>query len=72
MANLTLARIAILLFGIGGAVIFSVSADAMNNIFRNNGFLPMPIDTLFSFIGFVVVGLGLYLIVQSGQPDSKQ
>jgi len=55
-------------FAFGGAILF----EGLYQLFNvNNGassFVPDFID----FIGFLFVGLGLLLIIQSGKPEMEQ
>jgi hypothetical protein len=53
----------------GGAILF----EALNSVYsgRYSGIGFPPFDIL-GFIGFLFVGFGLLLIVQSGKPEKKE
>ena len=58
-------RIGLLLLGIGGAILFALLYNLVSNIGEvyNSGILLFPVFTMFSFIGFIVLGLGFWLLV---------
>jgi membrane-bound metal-dependent hydrolase YbcI (DUF457 family) len=65
-----------LLIGIGGTILFVLYYEFMSNVyshvFAGTTFDPVIIVIIFSFLGFMILGLGLGLIVQSGKPKPHQ
>jgi hypothetical protein len=58
--------------GLGGTFLFAMLYVLFYSInYRNQTFSIIPY-LFFSFFGFLVFGLGLWLITLSGKPDSKQ
>lgn len=56
-------------FAFGGAIL----SDVLYELFNPNGTTTVsegPIDII-GFIGFLFVGIGLWLIVQSGKPERE-
>ena len=59
----------VLLFGLGATMVFLCFAATQTF----DKYTPVRPDLIIvSFIGFIMVGLGLWLIVQSGKPETKQ
>ena len=55
---------------IGGAILF----EALNNLLNENGAssIGVPGYDVLGFIGFLIVGVGLWLIVQRWKPEMKE
>jgi hypothetical protein len=59
----------VLLFGLGATMVFLCFAATQTF----DKYSPVRPDLIIpSFIGFIMVGSGLWYIVQSGKPDAKQ
>jgi hypothetical protein len=55
-------------FGIGGTIIFWLYYVFLSN----SSHPPDPVMIIFSFLGFFVLGLGLWLTVEAGVRGAKQ
>ena len=60
-------RIGLFLLGIGGAILFALLYNLLSNVglVYNSGILLFPVFTVFSFLGFIILGLGFWLLVHS-------
>lgn len=58
--------------GIGGAILF----EALNNVLHSGEYgassIGVPGYDILGFIGFLIVGVGLWLIVQRWKPEMKE
>jgi hypothetical protein len=68
--RISYARIGLLLLGVGGAMLFALLYNLISNVgaIYNSGMLVFPAFTMLSFFGFIILGLGFWLLVQSGKP----
>ena len=60
------------LLGVGGTILFYSLYVLLWDGFHDNLSNPLLVILFLSFLGFLIFGIGLWLIVQSGKPDSKQ
>jgi len=67
MASEKLGLTGVLLLAIGGFLIIQVFYGIVRNSFGAYSFM-----NFIGFLGFLTIGLGLYFIVQSGKPETKQ
>ena len=67
------AAVGALLLGVGGAILFALLYTIIAPSYDNSAYrLPVNGVVFFSFIGFLVLGIGLWLIVQAGKPKSNR
>ena len=62
------------LFAIGGTILFLLSIVFLSNASSNSG-IPFPMAAFLSviiFIGFLTLGLGLWIIIEAGIRGAKQ
>ena len=60
------------LLGVGGTLLFYSLYVLLWDTFHSNLSNPLLVMLFLSFIGFLIFGIGLRLIVQSGKPETKQ
>jgi hypothetical protein len=62
-------RIGLFILGSGGAMLFALLYNLISNvgIVYNSGLLLFPVFAIFSFLGFILLGLGFWLLVHSGK-----
>jgi hypothetical protein len=61
-----------LLIGVSGTILFYVLYVILWDSLRDILYMPIWETLLFSFIGFLIFGLGLWQIVEAGKPETKQ
>jgi hypothetical protein len=64
-----------LLLSIGGTILFSLLYNIITtstSVNERYSILPIAILVIFSFVGFLFVGMGLSLIAESGKPKPEQ
>jgi len=59
------------LLGVGGTILFYSLYVLLWDTIHDMSMPLLPM-LFFSFIGFLIFGIGLMLIVQSGKPETKQ
>lgn len=61
-----------LVFAIGGAILFASLFEFGRYVSGRTGMLSAQSFAVFGFFGFLILGIGLWLIVQDGKPELKQ
>jgi hypothetical protein len=62
------------LLGVGGTILFSLLYNIITTstlASERYGLLPIQIIVIFSFLGFLATGIGLWLIAESGKPKPE-
>jgi hypothetical protein len=58
----------VILFTVGGAILFS----GLGDLFYNGDYTSPVGFVMIGLLGFFFIGLGLWVIVLSGKPETKQ
>ena len=61
-----------LLIGVSGTILFYMLYVILWDSFHDILYMPIWETLLFSFIGFIIFGLGLWQIVETGNPKTKR
>jgi hypothetical protein len=61
-----------LILAVGGTILFYSLYVLLWDAFHNSLSMPLLAILFLSFIGFLILGVGLWYIVQSGKPETKQ